>query len=109
MKFISKIIAKLSPKKTNERTQYSDYDDICNHFIKDIADILKQWKDECRYKYDIQFKIDFLNKKIILYTPCPGILIGCKGKYAEKYIKILNERVLIINIVDFVMTELISI
>ena len=57
---------------------------------KDVASILKEWKDEAKVEGIIQINA-FYDKTLKIYTNRPGPMIGLHGCLYEKYKTKLQE------------------
>ena len=57
---------------------------------KEVKDVMKTWKKEAGLKHPIMYEFDENNKKLIIYTSNPSILIGKAGKLVNKYTLILK-------------------
>lgn len=73
--------------------------------MRDIRNILKQWKAEAKATRVIQFRYDSSTGVLSIYTSQPGYLIGRYGNLVEKYKQILKDSVRSFTKVEFVETE----
>jgi ribosomal protein S3 len=61
--------------------------------MKQIYEILKEWKEESKAGGVIQFKYDYRTGELTIYTSYPGWLIGRAGCCVNKYSDILKEQI----------------
>lgn len=54
-----------------------------------LEKILKDWSNETSISFG--YKYNWEMKELVIYTTCPGILIGFKGETIEKYRERLNK------------------
>ena len=54
-------------------------------FYEDLKDLVTEWSKEAGIA--VAYKYDFDNKRITMYTRCPGFFIGFKGDLIDKYRK----------------------
>lgn len=73
--------------------------------MKQIYEILKEWKKESGAKGVIQFKYSCLTGNLTIYTSYPGWLIGKAGLLVEKYRNILKEKIIGFKSLEIVETD----
>lgn len=70
-----------------------------------IQEILKEWKRESGATRVIQFKWEYLNESLIIYSSQCGILIGRGGIYYDKYLDILKKELSNLKAIEFKETD----
>lgn len=72
---------------------------------KRIQIILKAWKEESGVTRVIQFRYNYSDRVLTIYTSQPGWLIGRGGDIYKKYNEILKQEIRDFNRVDLVETD----